>query len=72
MYNKNQERYIGSYMIDNHKTGDGSMKCLVLDYGGSSVKYALVNENAEMEAAGINEYVAEVNRQLQEFMAKNQ
>ena len=27
---------------------------------------------AEMEAAGINEYVAEVNRQLQEFMAKNQ
>lgn len=28
------------------------MKCLVLDYGGSSVKYALVNENAEMEAAG--------------------
>lgn len=27
---------------------------------------------AEMEAAGINEYVAEVNRQLQEFMANNQ
>ena len=25
---------------------------------------------AELEAAGINEYVAEVNRQLQEFMAK--
>ena len=25
---------------------------------------------AELEAAGINEYVAEVNRQLQEFMNK--
>ena len=25
---------------------------------------------AELEAAGINEYVAEVNRQLAEFMAK--
>lgn len=25
---------------------------------------------AKLEAAGINEYVAEVNRQLQEFMAK--
>jgi hypothetical protein len=25
---------------------------------------------AELEAAGINEYVAEVNRQLQEYMAK--
>ena len=25
---------------------------------------------AELEAAGINEYVDEVNRQLQEFMAK--
>lgn len=28
------------------------MKCLVLDYGGSSVKYALVNDNAEMEVTG--------------------
>ena len=26
---------------------------------------------AELEAAGINEYVAEVNRQLEEFMANN-
>ena len=28
------------------------MKCLVLDYGGSSVKYALVNDCAEMEVTG--------------------
>jgi len=28
------------------------MKCLVLDYGGSSVKYALVNDRAEMEVTG--------------------
>lgn len=28
------------------------MECLVLDYGGSSVKYALVNDRAEMEATG--------------------
>lgn len=28
------------------------MKCLVLDYGGSSVKYALVNDRAEMEETG--------------------
>lgn len=28
------------------------MKCLVLDYGGSSVKYAIVNDNAEMLQTG--------------------
>ena len=28
------------------------MNCLVLDYGGSSVKYALVNDNAEMLETG--------------------
>ena len=28
------------------------MKCLVLDYGGSSVKYALVDDCAEMEVTG--------------------
>ena len=28
------------------------MKCLVLDYGGSSVKYALINDRAEMEVTG--------------------
>lgn len=28
------------------------MRCLALDYGGSSVKYAIVNERAEMEITG--------------------
>ena len=29
------------------------MKCLVLDYGGSSVKYAIVNDAAEIELSGV-------------------